>query len=1066
MRTETRTDYARWPCEQCDHLVQVKAEITDTYDDDGDLIDTEAVPLEGESRLCEQCQEREEWHEWKDSVEDQIKDAADAGGWELSNEYGAMSSQSDYLTFRKDGTDEEEKYLDVRISDHARTSHEHEPKDFNIVKDSPESDSLEQVLSILKQGGKKRDITSPSYLKPRTPAGFHTREDGTLEPSPIFDGKPLKLKEPTMPTLAQTEHYRMTFPNLVKAGWSQMPGFVQASFRDARSFCLAHGGRLVTEGQKVIIADFPTLRSVREAAKFLQSECYVQADEIDITPIQAKEAMSDFPLPTQIEQVIETESQPTDTGAEAFVRKYLERGKAWFMALLERLKVMGETVLAQEIEDTLYLPMFAPVLAMRKTARQMYWVAVCQPRRGQLQVKVVDDPKKFHGTNIAGTTQSTDMFEVAKVWAGRLARENGLTEFEVDTQIEKSIESIAPAKTAVIRQEGDSWVLYSHDGKKRLGTHDSKADAERQERAIQSHKGSKMKKLSVWDEELGLPVLGMDYNEWQSDLPPDPDKDEYGAQELRLFIENDADLYHQQFMPIIRNIQRRLKNQTYNHALAPKLWMYLVENGAKKYAKEFGSPDQPWHKMFPQAVRQAVAQELADDYLEQIKGGEYDPLTPAPNMPEVKGTSQKPASIDPWAVPKQGADPMFEIPETDPSGAIHLHRDSEQEAKLSAYQWVAWAKAMYGNEPYQLEHNQPKQYFKVMFPGVEVKYWDYGPPTDLQNQMAQLGTLATSSQKVAQDKDAPSELSKPRGNWKGKKIDKAYQKKQIEDWSQRQEQEWAEFKKRKAKVVAVPPGRGSEFSSIELCPTCQGEGQIPGGRESGCPECGGTGMIKHIDFSEDEVLPKQGTLEELEAEPMDEPQEPEDGDLVIQSTGHLGGKTEVWEQGGKKVIEQTPDGYYEVQVGSDEFLFGEGNHFEDIDDAIKACMEQQQFWPNVWILDDHGGMTLTTVASKDVRASIDEVLPKRGGEETLPTVWGPDERDATIYYQTSFSPGLRRTETSPEEHPETEIHSIRLVDEDGQEIPLTEEDERKLEDEIRNHEENPPTREDMARGDY
>ena len=40
----------------------------------------------------------------------------------------------------------------------------------------------------------------------------------------------------------------------------------------------------------------------------------------------------------------------------------------------------------------------------------------------------------------------------------------------------------------MIREEGGKWVLYSHDGMKKLGTHASKAEAEAQERAIQAQK--------------------------------------------------------------------------------------------------------------------------------------------------------------------------------------------------------------------------------------------------------------------------------------------------------------------------------------------------------------------------------------------------------------------------------------------------------------------------------------------------------------------------------------------------------------------------------------------------
>ena len=43
-------------------------------------------------------------------------------------------------------------------------------------------------------------------------------------------------------------------------------------------------------------------------------------------------------------------------------------------------------------------------------------------------------------------------------------------------------------KESVIKQEGEKWVLYTSDGKRVLGTHDTKEKAEAQERAIQASK--------------------------------------------------------------------------------------------------------------------------------------------------------------------------------------------------------------------------------------------------------------------------------------------------------------------------------------------------------------------------------------------------------------------------------------------------------------------------------------------------------------------------------------------------------------------------------------------------
>ena len=87
-------------------------------------------------------------------------------------------------------------------------------------------------------------------------------------------------------------------------------------------------------------------------------------------------------------------------------------------------------------------------------------------------------------------------------------------------------------------------------------------------------------------------------------------KDE--ARELKLYIDNDGDLYKQRLIPIVKNIQRKMKSGKYDHKKAPKLWKYLVDDGAKKYAKEF-----PGVK-FSKVVKDAVAEEYADEYYEEL----------------------------------------------------------------------------------------------------------------------------------------------------------------------------------------------------------------------------------------------------------------------------------------------------------------------------------------------------------------------------------------------------------------------------------------------------------------
>ena len=88
------------------------------------------------------------------------------------------------------------------------------------------------------------------------------------------------------------------------------------------------------------------------------------------------------------------------------------------------------------------------------------------------------------------------------------------------------------------------------------------------------------------------------------------------VRELSLYCENDGDLHRQQVQPIEKNLAKRLAKGTYDHEKSKKLWGYLADNCAKKYAKEFGDGT-PWHKMFSTADRREVAREFADSFKQE-----------------------------------------------------------------------------------------------------------------------------------------------------------------------------------------------------------------------------------------------------------------------------------------------------------------------------------------------------------------------------------------------------------------------------------------------------------------
>tara|TARA_Y100001937_G_scaffold127872_1_gene201438 strand:+ start:663 stop:1019 length:357 start_codon:yes stop_codon:yes gene_type:complete len=100
--------------------------------------------------------------------------------------------------------------------------------------------------------------------------------------------------------------------------------------------------------------------------------------------------------------------------------------------------------------------------------------------------------------------------------------------------------------------------------------------------------------------------------------------DSDAVNELDTYIMNNEDLYRRRFMPIISNIKRKMKKDVYDHEKAQKLWMYLVDDAAKEYVKEFGSTQDDVATMFPKETRQQVARIISDRELENIKQGEYD----------------------------------------------------------------------------------------------------------------------------------------------------------------------------------------------------------------------------------------------------------------------------------------------------------------------------------------------------------------------------------------------------------------------------------------------------------
>jgi len=85
------------------------------------------------------------------------------------------------------------------------------------------------------------------------------------------------------------------------------------------------------------------------------------------------------------------------------------------------------------------------------------------------------------------------------------------------------------------------------------------------------------------------------------------------AWELYLFIENDGQLYRSQTQSIIHNYAIRKIKGIYDAKRAITGWLNLVENGIRKYKKEF-----PGYYNIGKETKILVAKHLANAYAEEI----------------------------------------------------------------------------------------------------------------------------------------------------------------------------------------------------------------------------------------------------------------------------------------------------------------------------------------------------------------------------------------------------------------------------------------------------------------
>jgi len=88
------------------------------------------------------------------------------------------------------------------------------------------------------------------------------------------------------------------------------------------------------------------------------------------------------------------------------------------------------------------------------------------------------------------------------------------------------------------------------------------------------------------------------------------------AVELGLYIDNDHDVYELRW-PYFATLDKHWQRGHFSKERALVLLERYVQEGAKRYHAENGTPGDKWYTLFTPATRREVAQDLLDEYVDQ-----------------------------------------------------------------------------------------------------------------------------------------------------------------------------------------------------------------------------------------------------------------------------------------------------------------------------------------------------------------------------------------------------------------------------------------------------------------
>ena len=132
-----------------------------------------------------------------------------------------------------------------------------------------------------------------------------------------------------------------------------------------------------------------------------------------------------------------------------------------------------------------------------------------------------------------------------------------------------------------------------------------------------------LKESTIWDRKFGEPLLTfqdvMQKHQQKNLLTERSLSDE--MKELKLYIDNDSSLYRQRYIPILKNLSRKKKQGKYRKGLASKAFMYLIDDGAKRYVRSYGGDARD---VFPKRQRKNLAKDYVEEFEDTFKNQEFD----------------------------------------------------------------------------------------------------------------------------------------------------------------------------------------------------------------------------------------------------------------------------------------------------------------------------------------------------------------------------------------------------------------------------------------------------------